>query len=282
MNLKKYVELTLEEFNLPLDEEKYNYSNFSVYKNYNDHSVSYDYVLYTFSQNYPYLIFYLRNNTNKITRQLIYVNSKPLIIEGEKNDIGEIEFYALDDVFDYEEITQIVANRIIEVFPYEEKKILINILDDIMQNFRNTVEKFIDERYPIILDTTPNVSFEGNNFDFTLEEIIELPLLNDSAISNALEEQRTYFLEAIKYGFVAKEDLLLFLEGPEQYGLKLEEDSDIYEYLDGVIDNINHNLEYDADNDIDFSIDISSGEDDDLDYYLYSVVEKVNKRLNEK
>ncbi|MBU8567962.1 hypothetical protein KM914_16305 [Virgibacillus pantothenticus] len=282
MNLKKYVELILEEFNLPLDEEKYNYSNFSVYKNYNDHSVSYDYVLYTFSQNYPYLIFYLRNNTNKIARQLIYVNSKPLIIEGEKNNIGEIELYAHDDVFDYEEITQIVANRIIEVFPYEEKKILINILDDIMQNFRNTVEKFIDKRYPIILDTTPNVSFEGNSFDFTLKEIIELPLLNDSAISNALEEQRAYFLEAIKYGFVAKEDLLLFLEGPEQYGLKLEEDSYIYEYLDGVINNINHNLEYDAANDIDFSIDISSGEDDDLDYYLYSVVEKVNKRLNEK
>ncbi|WP_077702818.1 hypothetical protein [Virgibacillus dokdonensis] len=96
-----------------------------------------------------------------------------------------------------------------------------------------------------------------------------------------LEEQRTYFLEALKYGFAAKEELLLFLEEPEQYGLKLEEDSYIYEFLDGVINNINHNLEYDA-NDIDFSIDISSGEDDDVDYYLYSVVEKVNKRLNEK
>ncbi|WP_419893498.1 hypothetical protein [Oceanobacillus kimchii] len=282
MNLKKYVELTLEEFNLPLDEEKYNYSNFSVYKNYNDHSVSYDYVLYTFSQNYPYLIFYLRNNTNKIARQLIYVNSKPLIIEGEKNDIGEIELYTPFDVFDYEEITQIVANRIIEVFPYEEKQILINILDDIMQNFRNTVEKFIDERYSVILDTTPNATFERNTFDFTLKEIIELPFLNDSAISNALEEQRTYFLEAIKYGFAAKEELLLFLEEPEQYGLEIKEDSYIYDDLDGVINNINHNLEYDAANDIDFSIDISSGEDDDLDYYLYSVVEKVNKRLNEK
>lgn len=282
MNLKKYVELTLEEFNLPLDEEKYNYSNFSVYKNYNDHSVSYDYVLYTFSQNYPYLIFYLRNNTNKIARQLIYVNSKPLIIEGEKNDIGEIELYTPFDVFDYEEITQIVANRIIEVFPYEEKQILINILDDIMQNFRNSVEKFIDERYSVILDTTPNATFERNTFDFTLKEIIELPFLNDSAISNALEEQRTYFLEAIKYGFAAKEELLLFLEEPEQYGLEIKEDSYIYDDLDGVINNINHNLEYDAANDIDFSIDISSGEDDDLDYYLYSVVEKVNKRLNEK
>lgn len=180
MENKEFVQGVLNHFQLKIDEEKLHEVTFSKELPYDGKENKASYILYPFYANRPYILIALKNMSNSKSLEMIYFREDEHdVFSGisERKGQPEIPYYP----YDYLDISNRIANRLVQIFPYTHLESLESLLSEIMENLSSVIDEYHeDPRISFIEeDLNAKVYIHGYELD---PDIDLLPSLMDAKV----------------------------------------------------------------------------------------------------
>lgn len=171
MENKEFFQKVLNHFQVEMDEKKLSDVTFNAELPDDGEGNKVTYVLYPFYANRPYVLIVLQNMSVSKSLEMIYYEEKEhdvfsSIIDGDEQ--LEVPYYP----YDYLDISNSIANRLVQLFPYTHLNTLENLLSKIMENLSNVIENYHED--PRIRFIEEHFNAEVKLFGYELDPDINL------------------------------------------------------------------------------------------------------------